>query len=224
MGISNYVIVLLLATGKAYSQINNVYGSGNEVLRVSKYAEVIGSPYLYLEWREGTIEDQTGKKTVGIQLRYDTYSDRFETKVKGVEMMSDPRQIIKATILEYAGLPRRVFCNGFIGISGAGAESYFEVLLDTGSIKFLKKSKAIMTEADAGYGGSGRVTRFSSTEKYYLVTENRATKGVKLTKKSFVKEGDIKAPLLEDYLKQGKELKTESDFINFLKLISIDSR
>ena len=68
------------------------------------------------------------------------------------------------------------------------------------------------------------MTRFSSTEKYYLVTENRATKGVKLTKKSFVKEGDIKAPLLEDYLKQGKELKTESDFINFLKLISIDSR
>lgn len=224
MRMSNCVIVLFLTIGTAYPQINNIYGSGNEVLRVSKYAEVIGSPYLYLEWREGTIEDQTGKETVGIQLRYDTYSDRFEGRIKGVEMLLDPHLITKVTILEYFGLPRRVFCNRFIGITGATAESYYEVLLDTGSIKFLKKTKTTMIEEDAGYGSSGRVTRFSSAEKYYLITDNRAPSGVKLTKKSFVKEGGMKASLLEVYLKKGKQLKSESDFINFLKLCSIDSR
>ena len=97
-------IFLIAGSGKVSAQINNIYGSGNEVLRVSKYAEVVGSPYLYPDLRNGTIQDRTGKETAGIQLRYDTYSDLIEISMAGATMVADPSMTIKFTILPKASV------------------------------------------------------------------------------------------------------------------------
>ena len=217
-------IFLIAGSGKVSAQINNIYGSGNEVLRVSKYAEVVGSPYLYPDLRNGTIQDRTGKETAGIQLRYDTYSDLIEISMAGATMVADPSMTIKFTILPKASDSRRIFRNGFVDIIGGTQLTYYEILLDTGSVKFLKKTKTIMSEEGAGYGGSGKLTRFSSIEKYYLMVGNNVPVGVKLNRKSFVKESNLDARKMEDYLNRSENrLKTESDFINLLEFCAAEN-
>jgi hypothetical protein len=214
--INTYVVTALVLVNiyETYSQINNVYGNSNEVLRVNKNEEVTGTPYLYSDWTNGRIWDRTGKETANVQLRYDTYNDRLEIIVGGAKMVSDPNFIIKASL--QAGERHRIFCNGFTNVIGGTSKSYYEVLLDAGTIEFLKKTKTIMTEEGAGYGSSGKVTRFSLVEKFYLIIGDNAASAVKLTKKSFIKDGGIDKIKIEDYAKKNA-LKTEEDFINFLK-------
>lgn len=202
------------------AQIANIPGAGNEVIRLKKYADVEGSPYLYTEWKSGTITDNTGKVYPNVLLKYDAYKDVLEINQEGTVMQLNTDRYPEFAITFADGSSNKVvkqkFSSGLTQIPGYSSKTYFEIVGD-GSLTVLKKYDIkFIEDVVNNYGTAATVKRFQRGEKYFVVVNEVATE-FKLNNKSFLSACGEKKAEMENILTQRKiKIKNEADLISVL--------
>lgn len=137
-----------------------------------KSNRIIGSPYLYEEFRVGSIHLKDDSVFSNILLRYDIYKDIIEfLNRRDTFRVNQPLMIDKIVINNRT----------FIGTVYKKSENvvdfgYFEILVD-GKMKLLKKYKA---EVDVDIymsnymgGGGSKKKRFITKEYYYIKKDKK---------------------------------------------------
>ncbi|HRJ29979.1 MAG TPA: hypothetical protein PLV21_18170 [Cyclobacteriaceae bacterium] len=202
-------------------QISNIPGAGNEVIRIKKYADIEGSPYLYNDWKAGTITDNTGKVYSNVLLKYDAYKDVLEINQDGSILQLNTKQYPNFSISFADGSTNKVikhfFKSGVSQITDYPPTIYFEVLND-GPITVLKKYDIkFIEEVVNSYGTAAATKRFQRGEKYFVVIEDKAVE-FKLNNKSFLSACGERMTDIDKIINQRKiKLKNEADLIALLQ-------
>jgi hypothetical protein len=213
------VVVIILMVGFSgmisVAQISNIPGVGNEVLRLKKYEDITGSPYLYTDWKSGTVIDKNGKSYPNALIKYDAYGDAVELNQEGTVMILN-NELYQTFVLNFADnttnkVTKQMFRSGYTQIPGFGAKAYFEVLSE-GAVMALKRYDIkFVEEVVNSYGTATATKRFQRTDRYFLLKDNKAVE-FKLNSKSILGAlGDKQAELDKYIAKEKLKLKTEDD-------------
>jgi hypothetical protein len=209
------VSFFLLCSITLFAQIANVPGMGNEVLRTKKYTDISGSPYLYPEWKSGTIIDKNGKTYPNSLIKYDAYGDVVEINQEGTILVLNSDQY-KSFQLGFADdatnkVTRQTFRSGFNQIPGVSSKAYFEILHE-GQVLVLKRYDIkFVEEVVNSYGTAAQTKRFQRSERYYIVNGDKATE-FKLNAKSFLAAlGEKQADMEKFIAKEKIKMKSEDD-------------
>lgn len=214
------LILLYVFSATAFSQIANVPGAGNEVIRTKKYTDVVGSPYLYTDWKSGTVIDKGGKAYPNTLIKYDAYADAVEINQDGTVMVLNNSQYNTFT-LNFADdatnkVIRHTFRSGYTTIPGLSSKAYLEVLYD-GSVQLLKRYDVkFVEEVVNSYGTAAQTKRFQRSEKYFVLRDDKAAEFKMNTKSFLVAIGDKQAELEKFISKEKIKLKTEADLIQIM--------
>jgi hypothetical protein len=145
----------------------------NVTVREQKYISVDGSPYLFKEWKEGTVSNKSGTVTSDLMIRYDSYRDELQFLQNGKTLVISPRDAPEFTFkdVDNAGgnVERFRFRNGF-DIPGYTPLDYFNILHDGKSAKFLRKIKTnYIEETVKNYGTNEQVKKFVRKTEDFLI-------------------------------------------------------
>lgn len=212
-----FSLTLILSFTVVYAQIANVPGVGNEVLRTSKYVDISGSPYLYEDWKSGTVTDKGGKTFPNVLIKFDAYKNVVEINQNGEVMLLSNELYPKFSIsFVPAGsntVVNQFFQCGFEGIEGISNKVYLEVLRN-GAVQILKKYEIIYEEnIITNYGTSSIRKNFQKKERYFLKTSGKYVE-VKLNSKSILEALGSLKKVADQYLSDNKfKIKTESNLL-----------
>lgn len=215
-------MVALISVTKSFSQISNVLGLDNNVIRTKKYEDIKGSAYLYTDWSQGALTDKSGKTVSDLLVKYDAYKDQIEVSQDGqiveIKALNYPQFYLEHTDASSGAKKRHVFSSNY-QIPGFDKASYFEQLF-AGKTQFLKKYKTVFTENNvSGYGTSGTQKSFQSSVLYFVVYKNESHE-VKLNKKSFLQVFADQSAKVESYINSnGLKMKSEEDWISAVTFI-----
>ncbi len=223
--ISKYVITSLLVTSfisNVMGQIANVQGMDNVVLRIKKYDDIKGSPYLYPAWNSGTLTDRNGKVYSNLLLKYDTYKDLVELNQEGQVMEVSAMNYPKFTLMFIEPGSNKVINHSFstgYGFEGFSKTSYFDILLE-GRITLLKKYKSSFIENNVSdYGTSDSQKSFQSKIVYFVISEGAGSKEIKPNKKSVMDVFSEHSSRIEVFLNNKKKIKSEDDLIEIIRFL-----
>jgi len=175
-------------------------------MRIGKYVEVEGDPFLSTDWHKGTVVLASGTAIKDVNLKLDVVESKllFQSN-KGEELVfTDP---VKEFTLTYPGSVNNTkeflkhFKNGYTATDNTSASTFFEVLY-SGTVELLKKTYKSINE-QRRYDSSTTNKSFQENVRYYLVVDGKATL-VKNDKKSFLNLLKDKQPALETYIKNNK--------------------
>jgi len=198
----------------------NVYAQGtlkdaNGVpMRIGKYVEVDGDPFLSSDWRKGIVVLENGVSIKNVNLKLDVVDSKllFQNDNGEALIFTDP---VKEFSLTYPGSIDntkefvRHFKNGYTSVDNISKEAFFEVLY-SGTVELLKRTFKTINE-QRRYDSSITSKSFQENVKYYLVVDGKATP-VKSDKKSFLSVLKDKQTALEAYIKSKKvNFKNDAD-------------
>lgn len=184
-------------------QILNVPGAGNEILREKGYQEIQGSPYLFEDWKSGSITSNIGTVYTGLKIKYDAYKDVVEILQNGAIMEINPKLYNDFRIQE-EGHKEYFFKNDFKPMERFNQQSYFEVLFQ-GKIYVLRKIKVdYISENVTNFGSSNEIKKFIKNESYFFVQESGGGIEFKLNKKSVMNLFPDKNEEIEGYIAREK--------------------
>jgi hypothetical protein len=175
----NWLLLTFITLPVIFTQAQFLQTSDNAVLREKEYVSIEGSPYLFKEWKTGSITDQAGSVTDNILIRYDSYRDE-------IQFMRDGKTLVAAAATarefkfnflepESESVVTATFRNGF-QIEGYSDKNYFQVIYD-GEMKVLKKIKTVFNQETVNsYGTNEVVKKFSRTENDFLWKNGEAVK------------------------------------------------
>lgn len=205
---------LILSLGVS-AQIANIPGAGNEVIRTKKYSDVEGSPYLYNDWKAGTITDKDGKIYSNVLLKYDAYKDVLEINQDGSILQLNTQQYPIFSLSFADGSNNKVikhlFVAGIDQVQGYSPKVYFEILSNA-KLRVVKKYDIkFIDEVVSSYGTASAKKRFQRNEKYFVIADGVATE-FKLNNKSFLTACGKKRSELEKIVEERKiKIKNEAD-------------
>ena len=214
------LIILYFINGPLFSQISNIPGFGNELMREKKYVDVEGSPYLYPTWKTGSVTDNTGKVYANQLIMYNSYDDVIEINQDGRTLILNNLFYTKCefTFVEEVTNVQihRIFQSGF-SVAGYTNKNYFEVLF-IGNYKFLKKTKTeYMDQNVSSYGSTSVSKKFITRESYIIIDKSEKSFECRLSKKSLLEALGSDKALAESYIaKTRKKVRSEADFIEIL--------
>lgn len=215
-----FFIIFCFITGSLFSQISNIPGFGNEVIREKKYTDVEGSPYLFPDWKTGSITDHAGKVYPNQLIKYNSYEDVIEINQEGRTLVLNNLLYPK---FEFIGMDEvtnlqihRIFQSGF-SVQGYAMANYFEVLF-IGNYKFLKKTKTeYMDQNVSSYGSTSVSKRFITKESYIIIDKSEKSFECRLSKKSLLEALGKDKVLAESFIAKTRiKVKSEADFIEIL--------
>jgi hypothetical protein len=169
------VIFLLLLSFSLNAQF--LQTSDNAVLREKEYISIDGSPYLFKEWKSGSITDMSGFVTENLMVRYDTYRDEVQFMREGKTLVASTVREFKFQYLdqESQSISHLTFRNGF-RIEGFNERNFFQVIYD-GEVKVLRKIKTVFTQETVNnYGTNEVVKKFTTSETDFLWKDGQAIK------------------------------------------------
>ena len=189
---------------------------GQPVLSKS-YTDINGSPYLFEDWKRGSVTVAKGTTYEGVNLMYDQVADELIFKnAKGESMVfAEPvREFSFKVENNDAVIKEQVFRNGFALVDGAKPYTFYEVLVDD-KIKLLKRTSKDVVE-EASYSSATKVKSFQTSTSYYIAQNDKLVK-VKNDKKSVLSALSNKKAELEAYIKANRlDLKKETDLAKLL--------
>lgn len=205
-------------------QIANVQGMDNVVLRIKRYDDIKGSPYLYPSWTTGTLTDRDGKVYSNLLLKYDTYKDLVEMNQAGQVMEVSAMNYPKFTLMFIEPGSDKVINHSFstgYGFEGFSKTSYFDLLIE-GRISLLKKHKTSFIENNvSGYGTSDSQKSFQSKIVYFVINEGGSSKEIKANKKSVMDVFSGQSSRIEAFLNNNKKkIKSEDDLIEIIRFLN----
>lgn len=225
MKIVSLAIFLVMTIGVAYSysQITNIQGLDNVVIRTKKYEDIKGTAYLYPSWAAGTLTEKSGKVFTNLLIKYDSYKDRVELNQDGQIMEISALEYPKFT-LTYAesgtnDVMKHSFSTGY-DIPGFSRTNYFDLIYE-GRITLLRKYKTSFVEENVtSYGTSDAQKSFQLNKLYFVIDQNKISKELKLNKKSILEAFPEQSEQIETFLKDQKmKAKSESDLIKIITFL-----
>ena len=218
------MLAFVLGTFIIKGQIANTVGGGNEVIRSTKYSGISGSPYLFDDWKVGSVIDKEGNRMDNVSIKYDAYRDQIEVlKEGGNVIVLDNDLYPEFSIYGPEILNFKNSVQGIIKIPGGG---YFQVLF-TDKVSLLKRHKINYVETGvATYGAPALEKRFEQ-KKYYFLVLNGYVNEITLRKKSVLDAigNPAEEKELLSYAKNKKlSFTTESDLVKILQFYNEKTR
>ena len=221
----NYIILFLLifSYSVAFSQGSDPQRVGSRLERASeleganlyvdgfdkRQSDVLGSQYLFPEWKEGDVTLVTGKTLEGLKINYDVHNQLLEINDgKGIKVASEfdlKKFVVKDTLdREYT----------FISLADYtlddGKFDGFGQLLYEGNVTLIKKYTLVVKEGKyvEGVDVGSFLDEIKKKEKFYIIKDRQVEEFSK--RKSF---GDKKKQV-KDFVKTNRlNLSRERDII-----------
>ncbi len=207
-----FLLICLIST-IANGQSTLSFADGTSVME-SDYSNVLGSPYLIDEWREGSVILISGKVFQKISLKYSEKDDEVYFKNEKNEPMSFNEKVRSFTLKEDDKL--HLYQNGYPDGLGITNKSYLDVLAQGKTAEFLKRSsKSVIDSKD--YASAVINRRFMEVIKYYLFLSSKMYV-VKKDQKSILSvfTNDKQEELLKFIKDNNLNLKNEIDIVKVI--------
>ncbi len=183
-----------------------------------RYSDISGTPFLFEDWRLANIYDIGDKKIAKVKIKFNTNSDQIHfLDEKDKELVADKSIIRKVEILidaEY-NTPSMNLEKGYTDTKGLLKSYQFVQVLNEGSIQILKQFTNQILQKDSLFG-TLKIYKFSPNASFYLKNGTNVIALRKLDQDELYGLLPNKELVL-NYSKNKKKLKTENDFIDFLK-------
>ncbi len=156
----------------SFGQMATLKGAGNSVIMKNTYTEIDGSPYLYDDYKTGTVVDIDGHQESSLLLKYDMYGDKVIVFKDNQHLVLNAGVYPEFTFSFYGDdnetvVQRFVHANK---LSNPGAEGYYELLYD-GEYKLLKKHEAaFLNKVVSEYGTTSEIKRFVAEDRLLLLS------------------------------------------------------
>ncbi len=184
--------------------------------------EVIGTPFLYDDWKDGIIFMYDKKEFIGLKLKFDIYNNELlylntnDHKTYSINKNAIQKFIIKDGSVE------EIYTKYFLkGISGISPEMNFVKLLFAGDSKLIKLSKKNLVKGKEvqAYSSSSN-DKFVYQEFYLILKKNGELIKIKQNKNSIIKVFPEKESEINTFLKKNPlDLKIEENLIKILEFI-----
>jgi hypothetical protein len=200
MKLTKYAFLLIvLVAGIRYGAHSQAQTFTNSIpVKEVDYTNVIGFPYLYNEWYNGSATLADGKIYHNVQVKYNEKDDELYFKGSDDQPMKFTEPVRSFTIV--VGNNAHTFKQGFNG-PGFTREAYLEVLAE-GKVKLLKRiSKSIIDNKE--YASAETTRRFMEVTKY-LLAKGDEIQPVKREVKSLIAAIGDKQEQLTQYAKDNK--------------------
>jgi hypothetical protein len=212
-----YLIAFAMVTFFHLAQVNAqaTYGqdANGSPIKVSRYLEVNGSPYLFDTWQKGLVLLSNGQ-TYKLDIKYDLIADNLLFKNKDGDSLTFVLPVKEFKFTEAGVNPQtHIFRSGFPQTAAnTGKESLYEVLYD-GVPALLKKETKTIWEETTTYGTANR-TKNINTKIVYYVFNGTDMKLLKNQKKAVLSAFPDKLEELDQYIKSNKlDVSKEVDLI-----------
>jgi hypothetical protein len=173
----------------------------------NKYTEIEGSPFLYDDWKTGTITDVDGKKYNAALLKYDTYMDDLFIFRDGsaLVLQSETYPEFTMNFFDEDGITQlnRKFKHAS-QLNLNGGKGYYEVFYD-GEYKLLQKVESeYIQKVVSDYGTSKEIKKFNTFERLILAEPDGTMHEVKGSKKKIFEVFGSEKKKAESIAKQNK--------------------
>ncbi len=216
------LFVCLIKISFSGAQFLSATGAGNGVLLETKYSSVEGSPYLFGDWKNGSIKDRSGVLSENLMIKYDSYRDEIQFLKDGRTFVVEPANASEFyfTILDQNSnsVERIIFKNGFT-IEGFTLLNYFQVLYE-GKITYLKKVKTnYLEETVTSYGTNEQVKKFTRTEFEFMIRNGKVIP-IGRNRKDFLSNFSDQESQIKAFIKTNKlSIKNDKDLAEILSRI-----
>ncbi|MBK0382009.1 hypothetical protein I5M32_03475 [Pedobacter sp. SD-b] len=181
-------------------------------LSFKAYTDVIGNPYLYDYWSDGSVVTKGGVTHDKLALKYDIVKDEIYFMAdKNIPMAFVDS--IKTFVLDKV-TGKEIFTNGFPEVDNFDNKSFYQVLFKGSDVLLLFKASKYITETKA-YGSATTEKKFNENNSYYLYKDGKMEK-FKPSKKEFLQIFKDQGAQVETFLK-----KENIDFKNNLDLVKV---
>lgn len=143
-----------------------------DVIKNVQATEVIGSPYLFEDFEEGTITLADGKNTANLQLNFNIYENRVEFSDAGGIIAVD-NEMVDRFVFNHSG-NEMIFSKGYSS-RRLDRNDYVHVLFD-GPVKLLKKYEVSFQENVATYGTATQKDEYISNERYFIHEDGKTNR------------------------------------------------
>jgi hypothetical protein len=161
-----------------------------------KNADVKGQPFLYDEWKKGSVLLKTKEKIDSVLIKYNLYTDLLVVKVDAQEYQFNI-DVLEFLIYNQEPAESVLFRSGYSPVPGITEKSFYQVLYD-GKTKLLLKHKKIITEELTSTPGV-KAKVYEDRPVYYILTTAGKMEKIK-------KKGDSILNILADKKKELSKL------------------
>ncbi|WDF55271.1 hypothetical protein [Mucilaginibacter sp. KACC 22063] len=183
-------------------------------IKVTKYTNINGSPYLSDSWQKGTVLLANGQ-TFNLDIKYDMIADNLLFKNKNGDSLNfvQPVKEFKIKSADNDDSQSKLFRNGFPSTNvKTSASSFYEVLYDGGT-KLLKREAKSLWKESTTYATATETQNITQTTDYYIFKDGKMIT-VKPNKKAFLSALSNKTAELGKYVKDNNiDFKKDSDLI-----------
>lgn len=213
-----FTLIAVTCALNANAQVSNLTGTSNSVVMEQKYKTTEGSPYLYNDWKPGTVTDIDGKKIDAALLKYDSYQDKISIFKDGTQIILNEYMYPDFTLTFYDDkdkITRRFTHSKALGVPGL--KGYYEVI-HNGEYKLIRKIKtSYIKDVVSDYGTNRDVEKFITNDRVILVDPEGVVNEVKGSKNAvYASLGDAEIKAREIAKRKKLNIKKEDDFSEIL--------
>ena len=175
-------------------------------LKLKNFEEVEGSPYLYEEWRHGSVRFAQGSVLSGVELKFVLYGGQLLFR-KGNEEFEFIQPVQEFTLNMPGAVGGRIFRSYYPGVGTNDGKTFYEVMVD-GKIQLLKFISRQVKEHKE-YNEPVK-KRFVDKESWYTFLPNGSIHAINRDKSDLQKLMPAKSELIERIIAE-KKLKLRKD-------------
>ncbi len=168
----------------------------HNVIEGVQTTEVIGSPYLFEDFEDGTITLVDGKNTANLQLNFNIYENRLEFSDAGSIIAVDNRMVDRFAFNNTGN--EMEFAKGFD--SRRLDNTDFVQVLVGGPVMLLKKYEVSFQENLATYGTATQKDEYISDERYYIHEDGETSHLRNLSERQVLRVLNDQRDELETYI------------------------
>jgi hypothetical protein len=183
------------------------YPEGN-LLRMDKYVDIEGTPYLYEQWTKSNLTLKNGKTFTDIAIRYNLVDDEL--------LFMDPKGQIMAFADPVAQFvfpdKNEKYISGISGLKGFTDRTFFRVF-NEGKVKILEKKTKRVSERREFNSATVTKSLLEDTQ-YFIIAPSGIITPLKRDEKFIFSVLQDKAGPLKEYIKAKKlNLKKDADLV-----------
>jgi hypothetical protein len=189
----------------------------NDELLKSRYKEISGSPYYFVDFSRGSVEFYNKQINKDVPVRVDIFAGTVQIKLNDTITEFDSKYVTLISLKDPKTSDFVNFKNVKINNSMKFVVSYFDDKIKLFGV--LGVEKRISTSSQTSYSSADQQDKFVRSEDYYIYLDGKYT-AVKLNKKSMLAVlGDDKDML--SYIKSNKiKLNRMDDLVELLKYMN----
>ncbi|WP_276501897.1 hypothetical protein [Terrimonas pollutisoli] len=187
-----------------------------------KSADVKGQPFLFDEWKKGSVLLKTKEKVDSVLIKYNLYTDLLLVKVDEQEYQFNI-DVQEFLIYHEVSNENLLFRSGYTPVPGMTEKSFYQVLYD-GKTKLLLKHKKIITEELTSTPGV-KAKVYEERPAYYILTAGGKMEKMKKKGDSILNIlGDKKKELTKMAEANNLKMTVDADLVKLLEYYDQISR